>query len=147
MAAAAVCPVVGTSNDVLPPSHPDVDFSKAGQTCPVVGAKTEHHPNLLKHPKIPNISSTSSSAEECPALQKSISRPEQKVLDEGICPVVGTATTSLPPDHPNLAGKSDDAECPVVKAKVGDHKGTVHAHPSVKGIGEGAVCPVVGKVN
>ena len=31
------CPVVGTTNDVLPPNHPDVDLSKDGQTCPVVG--------------------------------------------------------------------------------------------------------------
>ena len=142
MAAAAVCPVVGTTNDVLPPSHPNVDLSKPGQTCPVVGAKTEHHANLLKHPKIPGFDS--SNAEECPALQKIVSNPREQSMDDGICPVVGTATSVLPPDHPSLSGLSDDKECPVVKAKVGDHKTTIHTHPSVANASAGAVCPVAG---
>lgn len=144
MAAAAVqvCPVVGTTNDVLPPTHPDVDLSKPGQTCPVVGAKTEHHSNLLKHPSVPGASSNN--AEECPALQKIVSNPAEKAMDDGICPVVGTATSVLPPDHPSLNGKSDDATCPVVKAKVGDHKNTIHKHPSVENASKDAVCPVAG---
>jgi hypothetical protein len=142
MAAAAVCPVVGTTNDVLPPSHPDVDLAKPGQTCPVVGAKTEHHANLHKHPKVPGADSNN--AEQCPALQKIVSNDKEKAMDEGICPVVGTATSVLPPDHPSLSGKADDAECPVVKAKVGDHKNQIHSHPSVANAAADAVCPVAG---
>ena len=52
MSQQGVCPVVGTTNSVLPPSHPDVDLSKPGQTCPVVGAKTDHHTSLHKHPSV-----------------------------------------------------------------------------------------------
>jgi hypothetical protein len=137
-----VCPVVGTSNTMLPPSHPSVDLSKDGQVCPVTKASTDHHHNLSKHP---GIASSSNNAEECPALQKIVSRPEQKAMDEEICPVVGTATSVLPPDHPSLKGKNDSDVCPVTNAKLGDHKGKIHQHPSVEDAAKGAVCPVVGK--
>ncbi|KPI41342.1 uncharacterized protein AB675_8199 [Cyphellophora attinorum] len=142
MAAAAVCPVVGTTNTMLPPSHPSVDLSKDGLVCPVTKAKTDHHHNLEKHPGIP---ADSSNAEECPALQKIVSKPDQKAMDEGICPVIGTATSVLPPDHPSLSGKNDSDVCPVTNAKLGDHKDKITQHPSVEGAAKDAVCPVVGR--
>jgi hypothetical protein len=40
MAATEVCPVVGTTNTVLPPKHPDFDINKPGQVCPVTLAST-----------------------------------------------------------------------------------------------------------
>lgn len=145
-----VCPVVGTTNSVLPPSHPDVDLNVPGQTCPVVGAKTDHHSNLSKHPSVPlpadaqNDATSSADAQRCPALKTAIEQPQAKELDDQVCPVIGPATTILPPDHPSTEGKGDDAECPVTKAKIGHHKGKVMQHPDVKGAAEGAVCPVVG---
>ena len=65
-------------------------------------------------------------------------------LDDQVCPVVGTVTTVLPPDHPATAGKPDDAECPVTKARVGHHKGRVVGHPDVSHAKAGAVCHGVG---
>lgn len=145
-----VCPVVGTTNDVLPPSHPDVDLSKPGQTCPVVGAKTDHHHNLHKHPSVPvpsdskNDATSSPDAQKCPALNAIVNEPKAKEMDDQVCPVVGPVTTILPPDHPSTEGKGDDAVCPVTKAKIGHHKGKVVEHPDVTSAGAGAVCPVVG---
>ncbi len=136
-----VCPVVGTTNTVLPPSHPDVDLSRSGQTCPVVGAKTDHHHNLAKHPAVPI--SADSDASSCPALRKAVDEPEAKKLDEQVCPVVGTVTTVLPPNHPSTESKPDSAECSVTHAKVGHHKGKVVSHPDVPS-GSAASCPVVG---
>ncbi|KAG8169627.1 hypothetical protein KVR01_000372 [Diaporthe batatas] len=145
-----VCPVVGTTNSVLPPSHPDVDLNVPGQVCPVVGAKTDHHSNLSKHPSVPlpadaqNDTISSADAQKCPALKTAIEQPKAKELDDQVCPVIGPATTILPPDHPSTEGKGDDAECPVTKAKIGHHKGKVMQHPDVSSAAEGAVCPVVG---
>ncbi|ETN42687.1 uncharacterized protein HMPREF1541_01845 [Cyphellophora europaea CBS 101466] len=142
--AAAVCPVVGTTNTVLPPTHPEVDLNKDGLVCPVTNATTDHHHNLLKHPSVPGAKDPKASAEECPALQKMVSRDEDKERDEGVCPVVGTATSVLPPDHPSLNGKTDDKVCPVTKAKLGDHKDKIHQHPPVENASKDAVCPVAG---
>ena len=139
-----VCPVVGTSNTMLPPSHPNVDLDKPGQTCPVTNATTDHHHNLSKHPGIPAAVEEKNNAEACPALQKIVSRPEQKAMDEDICPVVGAVTSVLPPEHPSLSGKKDSDVCPVTNAKLGDHKGKIHQHPNVDNAAKDAVCPVVG---
>lgn len=146
MSATLACPVVGTTNSTLPPSHPDIDLSKAGQTCPVVGAKTEHHGNLHKHPSVSNNPTTestgSSDAQACPALKSVVNETKSKEMDDKVCPVVGPVTTVLPPDHPTTQGKTDEAECPVTKAKVGHHKDKVVMHPSMdKASG---VCPVTG---
>ncbi|EMC96306.1 hypothetical protein BAUCODRAFT_89154 [Baudoinia panamericana UAMH 10762] len=47
-----------------------------------------------------------------------------------VCPVVGTTTTVLPPDHPALSS-DPEARCPVTNAKVSHHTGSViHNHPS-----------------
>lgn len=143
-AALEICPVVGTSNTMLPPSHPDVDLNKDGLVCPVTKASTDHHHNLHKHPGI-KASETKQDAEACPALQKIVSRPEQQAMDEAICPVVGTVSSVLPPEHPSLKNKNDSDICPVTNAKLGDHKDKIQQHPSVADAPKGAVCPVVGK--
>ncbi len=138
-----VCPVVGTTNTVLPPSHPDVDLTKPGQKCPVVGATTDHHHNLAKHPPVA-VPADGDAASDCPGLLKAVREPEAQKLDDQACPVAGTVTTVLPPDHPSTESKPDDAQCPVTHAKVGHHKGKVVPHPDVAHAKEGAVCPVVG---
>jgi hypothetical protein len=140
------CPIVGTTNTTLPPSHPDVDLSQPGQTCPVVGATTDHHHNLHKHPRVPIPASASpGDASACPFVTtKLVNEQKSKDMDDQVCPVVGTATTVLPPDHPNTEGKADEEACPVTKAKVGHHKGKLVGHPDVSHAGEGAVCPVAG---
>ena len=84
-------------------------------------------------------------AESCPALQKIVSQPEQQAMDEAICPVVGTVSSVLPPDHPSLSTSNDSDVCPKTNAKFGDHKDKIMQHPSVEGAAKGAVCPVVGK--
>ncbi|KAI1119732.1 hypothetical protein F5Y10DRAFT_259714 [Nemania abortiva] len=146
MSATLACPVVGTTNSTLPPSHPNVDLSKPGQTCPVVGAKTEHHGNLHKHPSVhdnPTTPSTGSSdAQACPVLKSVVNETKSQEMDDKVCPVVGPVTTVLPPDHPNTLGKGDEAECPVTKAKVGHHKDKVVGHPAVNAAS--GVCPVTG---
>lgn len=145
MSQPGVCPVVGTTNSVLPPSHPDIDLSKPGQVCPVVGAKTEHHENLSKHPSVPVPEGAKpADAQQCPALRNIVDEPKAKEMDDKVCPVVGPVTTILPPDHPSTEGAADDAVCPVTKAQIGHHKGKVAQHPSVEGAAAGAVCPVVG---
>lgn len=143
MAAATACPVVGTTNDVLPPNHPDVDLSKDGQTCPVVGAKTDHHHNLHKHPSVP-IPNDTPTATECPALKDVVKEPQSQAMDDKVCPVIGPATTVLPPDHPDMSKAKEGDECPVTKAKVEHHKDKVVSHPSVQSAEKGAVCPVAG---
>ena len=150
--AAQVCPVVGTTNHTLPPSHPDVDLSQPGQKCPVVGATTEHHHNLSKHPSVasavaPSAPTTqsvrSSDAQACPALKAVVGEPKSREMDDKVCPVVGPVTTVLPPDHPATAGLDDADACPVTKAKVGHHKDKVITHPQVQHNAD-AVCPVTG---
>lgn len=140
---ATACPVVGTTNDVLPPNHPEVDLAKDGQKCPVVGATTDHHHNLHKHPAVP-IENSSPTATECPALSKVVSAPKSQAMDDEVCPVIGPATTVLPPDHPDPSKAKEGDVCPVTKATVGHHKDKVHSHPSVSTAEKGAVCPVAG---
>ncbi|KAI0976747.1 hypothetical protein F4678DRAFT_456025 [Xylaria arbuscula] len=146
MSSAQACPVVGTTNSTLPPSHPDVDLSRPGQTCPVVGAKTEHHGNLLhKHPSVaknPTTSVGSADAQACPALKSVVNETKSREMDDVVCPVAGPVTAVLPPDHPSTQGKADDAECPVTKAKIGHHKDKVVVHPNMSNIS--GVCPVTG---
>ncbi|KAJ4374721.1 hypothetical protein N0V83_001796 [Neocucurbitaria cava] len=138
------CPVIGTTNDVLPPNHPSIDLSKDGQTCPVVGATTEHHHNLHTHPPVP-MPANSTTATQCPALKSAVNDPKAQQMDDALCPVVGTATTVLPPDHPDMLKASAGDVCPVTKATVEHHKDKVVTHPSVAGTADGAVCPVTGQ--
>jgi len=138
---AQVCPVVGTTNTVLPPAHPDFDATRPGLVCPVTKATTDHHHHLHKHPGIAVDNSTTTTAAACPALSRIVSQPEGQALDEGICPVVGAVSTVLPPGHPQP--RDDDAACPVTNATLGHHRGKVHPHPSLDAAPKGAVCPVV----
>lgn len=143
------CPVIGTTTTTLPPSHPDIDLNAPGQTCPVVGATTDHHLHLLhKHPKVPIPSGVHApdEAAACPVLKDRVAHDKKtQAMDDDVCPVVGTATTVLPPDHPAVAEGQEDAVCPVTKATVGHHKGKVHGHPDLGGVDKAAVCPVAGK--
>ncbi|ORY17293.1 hypothetical protein BCR34DRAFT_597084 [Clohesyomyces aquaticus] len=141
---ASACPVVGTTNDVLPPNHPEVDLAKDGQTCPVVGATTDHHHNLHKHPSVSIENASSPTATECPVLKKVVTQPKSQAMDDEVCPVIGPATTVLPPDHPDTSAAKEGEVCPVTKATVAHHKNKVHSHPSVQSTEKGAVCPVAG---
>ncbi len=148
MASVQACPVVGTTNTTLPPSHPDVDLSKPGR-CPVVGARAEHHQAVLhKHPKVTGpVARTHSSPDDalaCPALRRAVENdPRSRAMDDRVCPVAGAVTTVLPPDHPDTAGRADDDACPVTCARVGHHRDRVVGHPKVEDAGPG-VCPVTG---
>ena len=119
-ATASVCPVVGTTNTTLPPSHPDFDMDQPGLVCPVVGASTDHHKNLSRHPGIPAAGKQNlSDAGSCPALQNIINEPQNQSLDEAVCPVVGPVSSVLPPDHPSTANNKEGDICPVTKASLG----------------------------
>jgi hypothetical protein len=136
-----ICPVVGTTNTILPPSHPDFDMDTPGLVCPITKATTDHHHLLHKHPTI-STNTTNLGSEACPAIKASINSPQNKKMDEGICPIVGPVSTILPPDHPLI---EEGAEvCPVTNASLKHHMDKVHPHPTVGNAPEGAVCPVVG---
>ncbi|MGI4850616.1 MAG: hypothetical protein ACRYGR_01565 [Janthinobacterium lividum] len=95
-------------------------MDEPGLVCPVVGASTDHHKNLSRHPGIPGATSQNlSDASACPALKKSVKQPEEQALDEALCPVVGSASTILPPDHPSMINNKDGDICPVTKATLG----------------------------
>jgi len=140
MATAQVCPVVGTKNTILPPSHPDFDSSTPGLVCPITNATTDHHHILHKHPGLGK--DVDLNAQQCPVLKTEVESAEAKKMDEGICPVVGIVSTVLPPDHPPTDGKSE--VCPVTKATLKHHEDKVQAHPKLEEVAKGAVCPVVG---
>ncbi|BFZ54231.1 hypothetical protein PYCC9005_001264 [Savitreella phatthalungensis] len=77
------CPVVGTNAAALPPNHP----TKTTGTCPVTGAKAEHH-NGSVH-QHPDVASTN---------------------DAAVCPVTGASAGS----HANAAPSNGaPAQCPV----------------------------------
>lgn len=80
-----VCPVVGTSAKVLPPNHPT---SEAGTTCPVTGAKAEHHDNLSEHPSV------------------------QQADGSAKCPVTGAVAQHHQAIEPSAANQAM-AQCPV----------------------------------
>jgi len=46
-----------------------------------------------------------------------------------VCPVVGTTTSVLPPNHPTYSTTDPEARCPITNAKVGHHD-TIHTHPT-----------------
>lgn len=60
--------------------------------------------DLHKHPSVPlpaeHPDASQADAQQCPVLTKVVSNPQSQAMDDGLCPVVGTATTVLPPDHP-----------------------------------------------
>lgn len=46
-----------------------------------------------------------------------------------VCPVVGTTTTVLPPNHPAYDTSDPEARCPITNAKVEHHDNVIHNHP------------------
>lgn len=88
-----------------------------------------------------------------------------------VCPVVGTTTSVLPPNHPHYDASNPEARCPITNAKVEHHsQSTIHNHPSAstptdpaaardasacpalknantKGSITDAMCPIVGPVS
>merc|ERR1712147_234092 len=83
--------------------------------------QTYHHHNLHKHPGIFDTTGDLSNAEACPALSKIVSRPEQQAMDEAICPVVGSVSSVLPPNHPSTTNAKEGDVCPVTNATLGHH--------------------------
>ncbi|KAK6432293.1 hypothetical protein LTR95_011537 [Oleoguttula sp. CCFEE 5521] len=50
-----------------------------------------------------------------------------------VCPVVGTTTTVLPPNHPTYDHSDPTARCPITNATVSHHD-IIHSHPSAQNI-------------
>lgn len=67
---------------------------------------------------------------------------ESKIM-EATCPIVGSVSAVLPPDHPNPQDAEKGAVCPVTKATLEHHQGNVHLHPRVQA--DAGMCPVAGK--
>lgn len=139
----AVCPVVGTTTSVLPPTHPSVNFSDPEARCPITNAKVEHHDNntIHNHPSAstPADPSEARDASACPALKNANA---QSSITDATCPVVGPVSAYLPPTHPHLTEKEAGAVCPVTNATLEHHKKKVHEHPSVEKDAPVAKCPV-----
>ncbi|KJX99098.1 hypothetical protein TI39_contig374g00007 [Zymoseptoria brevis] len=139
----SICPVVGTTTNVLPPHHPAVS-SDPEAVCPVTNAKVKDHNTIVNHPSAPHIPSDDSSAMDassCPALKNA--NAGESVTD-ATCPVVGPVNAHLPPSHPALNEKDSGAVCPVTNAKLEHHKGKVANHPTVANDAAAKQCPVVG---
>lgn len=121
------CPVTGSTVTTLPPDHPETNGSD--KPCPVTKATTAHHKDAIRrHPSVP----ATATQEECPVLSKA--------KQENVCPIVGTATTSLPPNHPTTM--TGDV-CPVTNAKLSDHAGVVKGHPAISSQASAKDCPVL----
>ena len=101
-------------------------------------------------------------------------RTQNKMATAQVCPVVGTTTTTLPPDHPAYDTSNPEARCPVTNAKVccgryGEHRSSfninttilqvshhntvIHSHPSSPTIPDddtkmdAQLCPALKQVN
>jgi len=143
MASAAVCPVVGTTTNVLPPHHPAVSADPEAR-CPITNAKVEHHDTIVNHPsdgEIPSGDKQAMDASSCPALKNANTKES---ITDATCPVVGPVNAHLPPTHPELNEKDAGAICPVTNAKLEHHKGKVATHPKVANDAAAGKCPVVG---
>lgn len=164
MAAQAVCPVVGTTNNVLPPHHPAMSSGMPTPSitpplpstntllldpearCPVTNAKVSHHGSDIIHnhpsdPTVPASDKEAMDASACPALK---SAAKSETVTDATCPVVGPVNAHLPPTHPVLEEKEAGAVCPVTNATLGHHKGKVLTHPKVESDAPAQKCPVVG---
>ncbi|KAM3423179.1 hypothetical protein BST61_g630 [Cercospora zeina] len=142
---AAVCPVVGTTTNVLPPSHPEIPHDSEAR-CPVTNAKVEHHDNIIhNHPsdiQEPGSKKDAMDASQCPALKSAASSGDS--ITDAVCPVVGAVNSHLPPQHPALNEKEAGAVCPVTNATLDHHKAKVHQHKAVADNASAAQCPVAG---
>jgi hypothetical protein len=67
-----------------------------------------------------------------------------------VCPVVGTTTTSLPPNHPHYDVNDPEARCPITNAKVQHHGDSIiHDHSDVASaqIQDASACPALKNAN
>lgn len=72
-----------------------------------------------------------------------------------VCPVVGTTTTSLPPNHPAYDTSNPELRCPVTNAKTAHHSSSIiHNHPDSSNISSSAsssndasACPALKNAN
>lgn len=69
-----------------------------------------------------------------------------------ICPVVGTTTSVLPPNHPSFNADDSSLRCPVTNATVQHHE-DIHKHPASNNIPNDSIeamdaqsCPALKKV-
>ena len=70
-----------------------------------------------------------------------------------VCPVVGTTTSVLPPNHPTYDTTDAEARCPVTNAKVSHHD-IIHSHPDASNISndpsatqDASACPALKNAN
>lgn len=142
---AQICPVVGTTTNVLPPNHPSINNSKAEDKCPVTLAVVGDHSQIIhNHPTATNFPTDPEQARDataCPALQHANDEP---TLTNATCPVVGPVNALLPPDHPALQELDQDQVCPKTNATMKHHKQKVHQHPAVEAGASISKCPVAG---
>ncbi|TKX27578.1 hypothetical protein C1H76_0002 [Elsinoe australis] len=141
---ATVCPVVGTTTSVLPPSHPALSDDPEAR-CPVTNAKVQHHNNIIhSHPSAP-VSAEGADARDatkCPAFKNANNK---ETITDATCPVVGPVSAMLPPEHPALNEKEAGQICPVTNATLEHHKSKVHTHPAVPKDAAAQACPVAGQ--
>lgn len=67
-----------------------------------------------------------------------------------VCPVVGTTTTALPPNHPHYDHNNPEARCPITNAKVSHHgDNIIHDHASVSDaqVQDASACPALKNAN
>lgn len=66
-----------------------------------------------------------------------------------VCPVVGTTTTVLPPNHPHYDASNTEARCPVTNAKVSHHDNSIiHDHSAVsEPTQDASACPALKNAN
>ncbi|KAI5367643.1 hypothetical protein Slin15195_G027750 [Septoria linicola] len=142
---AAVCPVVGTTTNVLPPHHPEIQAHSEAR-CPVTNAKVEHHDNIIHntHSDIqePGSDKEAMDASQCPAMKSAANNGES--ITDALCPVVGAVNSHLPPQHPALNEKEAGAICPVTNASLEHHKTKVLQHKAVAKSADASQCPVAG---
>ncbi|KAF2718518.1 hypothetical protein K431DRAFT_274521 [Polychaeton citri CBS 116435] len=145
--ASKVCPVVGTTTDVLPPNHPTFDFTNTEARCPVTNAKVANHDKdtIHIHPTDSSIPSgeAGNDALSCPALKNVTSRDP---ATDATCPIVGSVSAMLPPTHPQLTEKEAGEVCPVTNASLKHHRNSVQVHPPVPKDALSEKCPIVGTV-
>ena len=66
-----------------------------------------------------------------------------------VCPVVGTTTSVLPPNHPHYDASNPEARCPITNAKVEHHDNSIiHDHSAVSEPKQDAsACPALKNAN
>lgn len=79
--------------------------------------------------------------------------PPKNIMASQVCPVVGTTTSVLPPNHPSYDVNDSEARCPVTNAKV-EHHHVIHNHPGGNAIShesttsmDATACPALKNAN